>query len=67
LRELRGIITFREKIVNVIKRYEKQATAKRITAAPAKNTKPISKGSNYESQTQGAGKNKNKNKGKRGK
>jgi hypothetical protein len=67
LRELRDIIAFREKIVNVIKRYEEQATAKKVAAAPAKNTKPINKGSNHESQTQGSGKSKNKNKEKRDK
>jgi hypothetical protein len=32
------MIAFREKIISVIKRYEKQATAKKVTAAPAKNT-----------------------------
>jgi hypothetical protein len=50
LRELRGIITFREKIVSVIKRYEKQATAKRVAAVPAKSIEPADKGFNYESQ-----------------
>jgi len=49
LRELRGIIAFREKIVSVTKRYEKQATAKKVAAAPAKSTKLASKGFNYES------------------
>jgi hypothetical protein len=51
LRELRGMITFREKVASVIKRYEKQATVKKIATVPAKNTKSIDKGSNHESQT----------------
>jgi hypothetical protein len=50
LRELRGMIAFREKVVNVIKCYEEQATVKRIAAAPAKNTELIGKGFNHESQ-----------------
>jgi hypothetical protein len=48
LRELRGVITLREEVVNVIKRYEEQATAKRVITAPAKSTKPADKNSNYE-------------------
>jgi hypothetical protein len=44
------MIALREKIANVIKRYEKQATAKKIAAVSAKNTELASKGSNYESQ-----------------
>jgi hypothetical protein len=44
------MIALREEIANVVKRYEKQATAKKIATAPAKNTKPVGKGSNYESQ-----------------
>jgi hypothetical protein len=61
------VIAFREKVASVIKRYEKQATAKRVAAAPAKNTKLAGKGSNYESQAQGSGKDKSKNKEKRDK
>jgi hypothetical protein len=44
------MITLREKIVSVIKRYEEQATAKRVAAAPAKSIKSAGKGFNYESQ-----------------
>jgi hypothetical protein len=45
------MIAFREKVTNVIKRYEKQATTqKKIAAASAKSTKSVDKGSNYESQ-----------------
>jgi hypothetical protein len=44
------MIAFREKVVSVIKRYEKQATAKKVVTAPAKSTKPINKGFNRESQ-----------------
>jgi hypothetical protein len=61
------MIAFREKIASVTKRYEKQATAKRITAAPAKSTEPAGKGSNHESQAQGSSKGKGKSKEKRGK
>jgi hypothetical protein len=43
------MIAFREKVVNVAKRYEKQATAKKIATAPAKSTEPVSKDSNHES------------------
>jgi hypothetical protein len=50
LRELRGVIALREEIASVIKRYEEQATAKRVAAAPAKSTEPAGKGSNHESQ-----------------
>jgi hypothetical protein len=50
LRELRGIIAFREEIISVIKRYEKQATAKKVVTASVKSTKLVSKGFNYESQ-----------------
>jgi hypothetical protein len=67
LRKLRDIITLREKVASVIKRYEKQATAKKIATAPAKSTKPAGKNSNHKSQTQDSDKDKNKNKGKRGK
>jgi hypothetical protein len=67
LRELRGIIAFREKIANVIKRYEKQATAKRVATAPAKSTKLANKDFNYEFQAQDSGKGKSKNKKKRDK
>jgi hypothetical protein len=52
LRELRGIIAFREKVANVTKRYEKQATAqKKVAAVPAKSTESAGKSSNRESQT----------------
>jgi hypothetical protein len=61
------MITLREKVASVIKRYEEQATAKRIAAAPAKNIKPINKDFNHESQAQGSGKGKSKNKRKRDK
>jgi hypothetical protein len=44
------MIAFREKVASVIKRYKKQATAKKIVTASAKNIKPVGKGSNYESQ-----------------
>jgi hypothetical protein len=44
------MIALREKIVSVIKRYEKQATTKKIITVPAKNTKPVGKGFNHESQ-----------------
>jgi hypothetical protein len=44
------MIAFREKVVNVIKRYEEQATAKRVATASAKSTELASKGFNYESQ-----------------
>ena len=44
------MITFREKVASVIKRYEKQATAKKVAAVPVKNTEPVGKGSNHESQ-----------------
>jgi hypothetical protein len=67
LRELRGIIALREKVANVIKRYEEQATVKRVAAAPAKNIELADKDSNYESQTQDLDKGKGKNKRKRGK
>jgi hypothetical protein len=67
LRKLRGMITFREKIASVTKRYEKQATAKRVATAPTKNTKLAGKSFNHESQTQDSGKGKGKNKRKRGK
>jgi hypothetical protein len=43
------MIALREKIASVIKRYEKQATAKRVAAAPAKSTKLAGKGFNHES------------------
>jgi hypothetical protein len=45
------MIAFREKVVNVTKRYEKQATAKKIAAVPAKNIKLAGKNSNHKSQT----------------
>jgi hypothetical protein len=48
LRELRDIIAFREKVANVIKRYEEQATVKRIVIAPAKSIKPAGKSFNHE-------------------
>jgi hypothetical protein len=67
LRELRGVIALREEVASVAKRYEEQATAKRVAAAPAKSTEPAGKGSNHESQAQGSGKGKGKSKGKRGK
>jgi hypothetical protein len=68
LRELRGVIALREEVASVAKRYEEQAIAqKRVTAAPAKSTEPVGKGSNHESQAQGSGKGKGKSKGKRGK
>jgi hypothetical protein len=67
LRELRDIIAFREKVVNVIKRYEKQATAKKIVAAPAKSIEPADKNFNHEFQAQNSGKGKGKSKRKRGK
>jgi hypothetical protein len=44
------MITFREKIASVAKRYEKQATIKKVAAVSAKNTKPVSKDFNHESQ-----------------
>jgi hypothetical protein len=43
------MIAFREKVASVIKRYEKQATVKRVTTASAKSTKLADKGFNYES------------------
>jgi hypothetical protein len=67
LRKLRGMIALREKVASVTKRYEEQATAKKIVTAPVKSTKPIGKGSNHEFQAQDSGKGKNKNKEKRGK
>jgi hypothetical protein len=48
LRELRDMIALREEIVNVIKRYEKQITAKKVATVPAKNTESVNKGSNHE-------------------
>jgi hypothetical protein len=44
------MIALREKVVNVIKRYEKQATAKKVIIVPAKSTKPADKDFNHESQ-----------------
>jgi hypothetical protein len=44
------MITLREKVANVVKYYEEQATVKRVAAVPAKSIKPIGKGSNHESQ-----------------
>jgi hypothetical protein len=44
------MITFREEVVSVIKRYEEQATAKRVVTVPAKSIKLIGKNSNYEFQ-----------------
>jgi hypothetical protein len=67
LRELRGMIAFREEVASVIKRYKEQATAKRVAAVSAKNIKPTGKGFNYESQAQSSDKDKDKSKGKRGK
>jgi hypothetical protein len=61
------MITLREEIASVIKRYEEQATAKRVAAVSAKSTEPTGKGSNYESQAQSLGKSKGKSKKKRGK
>jgi hypothetical protein len=61
------MIAFREKVVSVIKRYEKQATAKRVAAASAKSIKLTGKDSNYESQAQDSSKGKGKSKKKRGK
>jgi hypothetical protein len=43
------MITFREKVASVAKRYEKQATAKRIATALVKSTELAGKNSNYES------------------
>jgi hypothetical protein len=48
LRELRGIITFREKVASVTKRYKKQATTKKVAVAPAKNTELADKNFNHE-------------------
>jgi hypothetical protein len=42
------MIAFREKIASVIKRYEKQATAKRIVIVSAKSTELAGKDFNYE-------------------
>jgi hypothetical protein len=42
------MITFREKIASVTKRYEEQATAKRVVAVPVKSTELIGKGFNHE-------------------
>jgi hypothetical protein len=45
------MITFREKNVSVIKRYEEQATAqKKVATAPAKSIKLVDKDSNREFQ-----------------
>jgi hypothetical protein len=44
------VIALREEIVSVVKRYEEQATAKRVAAVSAKSTKSAGKGFNYESQ-----------------
>jgi hypothetical protein len=44
------MIAFREKVINVIKRYEKQATVKKIVTAPAKNIKLMGKDFNHEFQ-----------------
>jgi hypothetical protein len=44
------MIAFREKIASVIKRYEEQATIKKIATVPAKNIKLAGKGSNHEFQ-----------------
>jgi hypothetical protein len=44
------MIAFREKVINVIKRYEEQATAKRVAVASAKSIKLAGKGFNHESQ-----------------
>jgi hypothetical protein len=44
------MITFREKIISVIKRYEEQATAKKVATAPAKSIKSVNKNFNHESQ-----------------
>jgi hypothetical protein len=51
LRELRGIITLREKVASVTKRYEEQATANKKVGAgvAAKGPEPEGKGFNHES------------------
>jgi hypothetical protein len=45
------MIALREEIVSVIKRYEKQAMAKRVAAISAKSTKLAGKDFNHEFQT----------------
>jgi hypothetical protein len=43
------MIAFREKVANVIKRYEEQATAqKKVVTAPAKSTELVDKNFNRE-------------------
>jgi hypothetical protein len=44
------MITLREKVANVIKRYKEQATAKKVATVPAKSTESAGKDFNYESQ-----------------
>jgi hypothetical protein len=44
------VITLREKVINVIKRYEEQATAKKVVTASTKNIKSAGKDFNHESQ-----------------
>jgi hypothetical protein len=43
------MIAFREEIISVTKRYEEQATVKKVITAPAKSTEPMDKSFNYES------------------
>ena len=42
------MIAFREEVASVTKRYEKQATVKRVAAASAKSTELAGKGFNHE-------------------
>jgi hypothetical protein len=45
------MIAFREEVINIVKRYEEQATVqKKVAIAPAKSTELVGKGSNHESQ-----------------
>jgi hypothetical protein len=44
------VIAFREEVASVIKRYEKQATAKKVVTAPAKSIELVGKGFNHEFQ-----------------
>jgi hypothetical protein len=44
------MIAFREKVVSVIKRYEEQATVKKVITVSAKSIKPVSKNFNHEFQ-----------------